>query len=186
MGIRRKYQSSMKKAMKIFIVGGGEIGRALAAQLSRDGYELTVIDKEESIVDSVSTSLDAISFQGNGASYGVLKNLNASEADIFIAVTNSDELNILSCFTAHVLGAKHTIARIRDVDYATQNRFYKNKLGISMIINPELATAMEVYRLLRFPLATRVEVFAGGKAELVETNVGENSPLADKSLIEIS
>lgn len=186
MGIRRKYQSSMKKDMKIFIVGGGEIGRALAAQLSRDGYELTVIDKEESIVDSVSTSLDAISFQGNGASYGVLKNLNASEADIFIAVTNSDELNILSCFTAHVLGAKHTIARIRDVDYATQNRFYKNKLGISMIINPELATAMEVYRLLRFPLATRVEVFAGGKAELVETNVGENSPLADKSLIEIN
>lgn len=186
MGIRRKYQSSMKKDMKIFIVGGGEIGRALAAQLSRDGYELTVIDKEESIVDSVSNSLDAISFQGNGASYAVLKNLNASEADIFIAVTNSDELNILSCFTAHVLGAKHTIARIRDVDYATQNRFYKNKLGISMIINPELATAMEVYRLLRFPLATRVEVFAGGKAELVETNVGENSPLADKSLIEIN
>lgn len=186
MGIRRKYQSSMKKDMKIFIVGGGEIGRALAVQLSRDGYELTVIDKEESIVDSVSNSLDAISFQGNGASYAVLKNLNASEADIFIAVTNSDELNILSCFTAHVLGAKHTIARIRDVDYATQNRFYKNKLGISMIINPELATAMEVYRLLRFPLATRVEVFAGGKAELVETNVGENSPLADKSLIEIN
>lgn len=181
-----KHNDSIKNGMKIFIVGGGEIGRALAVQLSRDGYELTVIDKEESIVDSVSNSVDAISFQGNGASYAVLKNLSASEADIFIAVTNSDELNILSCFTAHMLGAKHTIARIRDVDYATQNRFYKNKLGISMIINPELATAMEVYRLLRFPLATRVEVFAGGKAELVEMTVGENSPLAGKSLIEIN
>lgn len=181
-----KHHESIKNGMKIFIVGGGEIGRALAVQLSRDGYELTVIDKEESIVDSVSNSVDAISFQGNGASYAVLKNLSASEADIFIAVTNSDELNILSCFTAHMLGAKHTIARIRDVDYATQNRFYKNKLGISMIINPELATAMEVYRLLRFPLATRVEVFAGGKAELVEMTVGENSPLAGKSLIEIN
>lgn len=172
--------------MKIFIVGGGEIGRALAMQLSRDGYELTLIDKEESVVNYMSNSVDAISYQGNGASYAVLKNLNASEADIFIAVTNSDELNILSCFTAHMLGAKHTIARIRDVDYATQNKFYKNKLGLSMIINPELATAMEVYRLLRFPLATRVEVFAGGKAELVEMTVGENSPLDGKSLIEIN
>lgn len=180
--MKMKYHSGMK----IFIVGGGEIGRALAVQLSRDGYELTVIDKEESIVDSMSNSVDAISFQGNGASYAVLKNLNASEADIFIAVTNSDELNILSCFTAHMLGAKHTIARIRDVDYATQNRFYKNKLGLSMIINPELATAMEVYRLLRFPLATRVEVFAGGKAELVEMTVGEKSPLDGKSLLEIN
>lgn len=182
MGMKMKYRNEMK----IFIVGGGEIGRALAVQLSRDGYELTVIDKEESIVDSMSNSVDVISFQGNGASYAVLENLNASEADIFIAVTNSDELNILSCLTAHMLGAKHTIARIRDVDYATQNRFYKNKLGLSMIINPELATAMEVFRLLRFPLATRVEVFAGGKAELVEMTVGENSPLAEKSLIEIN
>lgn len=172
--------------MKIFIVGGGEIGSALAVQLSRDGYELTIIDKEESVVTHMSNSVDAISYQGNGASYAVLKNLGASEADIFIAVTNSDELNILSCFTAHMLGAKHAIARIRDVDYATQNRFYRNKLGLSMIINPELATAMEVYRLLRFPLATRVEVFAGGKAELVEMAVGEKSPLSGKSLIEIN
>ncbi len=174
------------KSMKIFIVGGGEIGRSLAVQLSRDGYELTVIDKEETVVADMSNSADVISFQGNGASYAVLNDLNANEADIFIAVTNSDELNILSCLTAHMLGAKHTIARIRDVDYATQNRFYKNKLGLSMIINPELATALEVYRLLRFPLATRVEVFARGRAELVEMTVGENSPLDGKSLIEIN
>ncbi len=179
-------EMKFRNDMRIFIVGGGEIGRSLAVQLSRDGYELTMIDKEESVVSNISNSVDAISYQGNGASYAVLKNLNASEADIFIAVTNSDELNILSCFTAHMLGAKHTIARIRDVDYATQNRFYRNKLGLSMIINPELATAMEIYRLLRFPLATRVEVFAGGRAELVEMSVGENSPLAGKSLIEIN
>ncbi|MDE6202957.1 MAG: Trk system potassium transporter TrkA, partial [Lachnospiraceae bacterium] len=127
-----------------------------------------------------------ISFQGNGASYATLKELNANEADIFIAVTDSDELNILSCMTAHMMGAKHTIARIRDVDYSRQNRFYKDKLGLSMSINPELATAMEIYRLLRFPLATRVEVFARGRAELVEMSVGENSPLAGKSLIEIN
>ncbi len=172
--------------MKIFIVGGGKIGRGLTVQLARDGYVLTVIDREESEVDSMSNTVDVISFQGNGASYATLKELNASEADIFIAVTDSDELNILSCMTAHMMGAKHTIARIRDVDYSRQNRFYKDKLGLSMSINPELATAMEIYRLLRFPLATRVEVFARGRAELVEMSVGENSTLAGKSLIEIN
>ncbi len=175
-----------RSKMEIFIVGGGEIGKALTMHLARDGYKLTVIDREESVVDSMSNTVDVISFQGNGASFGTLKELNADKADIFIAVTNSDELNILSCMTAHMMGAKHTIARIRDVDYAKQNRFYKDKLGISMIINPELATAMEIYRLLRFPLATRGEVFAGGRAELVEMSVSENSPLAEKTLIEIN
>lgn len=172
--------------MKIFIVGGGGIGRALAAQLCHDGYELTLIDREEHIVNSLGNSMDIICLQGNGASYATLKDMNANEADIFISVTDSDELNILSCFTAHMLGAKHTIARIRDVDYAKQNRFYKDKMGLSMIINPELATAMEIYRLLRFPLATRVEVFAKGRAELVEMVLKESSPLNGKSLIEIT
>ncbi|MBQ8597140.1 MAG: Trk system potassium transporter TrkA [Lachnospiraceae bacterium] len=175
-----------RKSMQIFVVGGGEIGKALVVQLARDGYELTVIDREESVVNNMGNSADVICFQGNGASYGTLQDINASEADIFIAVTDSDELNILSCFTAHMLGAKHTIARIRDIDYAKQNRFYKNKLGLSMIINPELATAMEVYRMLRFPSATRVEVFAGGRAELVEMTMKEDSLLAGKSLIEIN
>jgi len=183
---RRHIKMRYHRAMKIFIVGGGEIGRALAVQLARDGYELTVIDREESVVNSIGNSVDVISYQGNGASYTTLKELNANGADIFIAVTESDELNILSCLTAHMLGAKHTIARVREVDYANQNRFYRDKLGLSMTINPELATAMEVYRLLRFPLATRVEVFARGRAELVEMTVGANSPLNEKSLLQIN
>lgn len=172
--------------MKIFIVGGGEIGRALAGQLSRDGYELTVIDRNPDIVRSLSNSMDIICYEGNGASFATLKDLGADKADIWIAVTESDELNILSCMTAHMLGAGHTIARIRDVDYARQNRFYRDKMGISMIINPELATAMEIGRLLRFPLATRVEVFAKGRAELVQIKVRGGSPLIGKSLIEIN
>ncbi|MDE7009455.1 MAG: Trk system potassium transporter TrkA, partial [Lachnospiraceae bacterium] len=172
--------------MKIFIVGGGEIGRNLVRQLTRDGYQLTVIDRGENVVDSMSNSADVICLQGNGACYGTLKDAGAEEADIFVAVTNSDELNILSCMTAHMMGAGHTIARIRDVDYAKQNRFYRDKLGLSMIINPELATAMEIYRLLRFPLATRVEVFARGRAELVEMTVEGDSPLSGKRLIEIN
>ena len=175
-----------RKSMQIFVVGGGEIGKALVMQLAHDGYELTVIDREENVVNTMGNNADVICFQGNGASYGTLQDVNASEADIFIAVTDSDELNILSCFTAHMLGAKHTIARIRDIDYAKQNRFYKDKLGLSMIINPELATAMEVYRMLRFPSATRVEVFAKSRAELVEMSMKEGSLLDGKSLIEIN
>ena len=180
--IKMKYHN----AMNIFIVGGGEIGTSLAVQLAKDGYKLTVIDREGSIVDNMGNTADVICYQGNGASYATLKELKASNADMFIAVTNSDELNILSCMTAHMMGAKHTIARVRDVDYASQNRFYRDKLGLSMTINPELATALEVYRLLRFPLATRVEVFAGGRAELVEMSVKEGSPLSGKTLIEIN
>lgn len=172
--------------MKIFIVGGGEIGRALAGQLSRDGYELTLIDRNPDVVKTLGNSLDIICYEGNGASYATLQELSAGKADIWIAVTESDELNILSCMTAHMLGAKHAIARIRDVDYARQNHFYRDQLGLSMIINPELATALEIFRLLRFPLATRVEVFAKGRAELVQINVRDESPLIGHSLIEIN
>ena len=172
--------------MKIIIIGGGKIGSALAGQLVKAGHELTVVDKDEAIVSSLGNAMDIICMEGNGASYATLKEISTDKTDIFLAVTDSDELNILSCFTAHMLGAKHTIARIRDVDYAKQNRFYRDKLGISMIINPELATAMEIYRLLRFPSATRVEVFAKGRAELVEMSLGDGSPLNDKSLIEIN
>lgn len=172
--------------MKIFIVGGGKIGRVLAGWLVHDGYEITVIDKDEEVINSLGNSMDIICLQGNGASFSVLQDMNVENADIFIAVTDSDEMNILSCLTAHMLGAKHTIARIRDVDYAKQYKFYRDRLGLSMIINPELATAMEIYRLLRFPLATRVEVFAKGKAELVEMVSKENSPLNGKSLVEIA
>lgn len=172
--------------MKIIIIGGGKIGSALAGQLVRAGHELTVVDKDPDIVSSLGNALDIICMEGNGASYATLKEINTDKTDIVLAVTDSDELNILSCFTAHMLGAKHTVARIRDVDYARQNHFYRDKLGISMIINPELATAMEIYRLLRFPSATRVEVFARGRAELVEMSLGEGSLLSGKSLIEIN
>lgn len=172
--------------MKIFIVGGGKIGRVLAGQLVHDGYEITVIDKDENVVNSLGNSMDIICLQGNGASCATLQDMSVENADIFIAVTDSDEMNILSCLTAHMLGAKHTIARIRDVDYARQYKFYRDRLGISMIINPELATAMEIYRLLRFPLATRVEVFAKNRAELVEMSLTGDSPLCGKSLIEIN
>ncbi|MCR4851643.1 MAG: Trk system potassium transporter TrkA [Lachnospiraceae bacterium] len=172
--------------MKIFIVGTGSIGTSLASNLSKDGCEVTLIDTDEAVLHNLENSIDAIGFRGNGASYNTLKELNAKDADILIALTNSDELNLLSCFTAHKLGTRHTIARIRDVDYARNNHFYKNELGISMIINPDLASANEIFRSLRFPAATRVELFAGGRAELVELTVRPDSPMIGYSLINLN
>lgn len=171
--------------IKVFIVGVGAIGTSIATSLSHDGFEVTVIDTDSEKINNITNSADVIGYQGNGASYDTLKELGAAEADVLIAVTNSDEINILSCYTAHAIGARHTIARIRDVDYANQSRFYKKQMGISMIINPDLASAMEIARILRFPQATRVELFAGGRAELVELNVQEYSPLVGHSLMEI-
>ena len=113
-----------REGKKTFIVGGGDIGQNLAKQLAHTGHQVTLIDQSEDVVDTLGNSIDAICFQGNGASYATLQDLNAGSADLFIGVTQSDELNILSCFTAHMLGAKHTIARIRDTDYASQNHFY--------------------------------------------------------------
>ncbi|MCR4989684.1 MAG: Trk system potassium transporter TrkA [Lachnospiraceae bacterium] len=172
--------------MKIFIVGSGSIGTSLASNLSKDGCEVTLIDTDEAVLHNLENSIDAIGYQGNGASYNTLKELNAKDADILIALTNSDELNLLSCFTAHKLGTRHTIARIRDVDYARNNHFYKNELGISMIINPDLASANEIFRSLRFPAATRVELFAGGRAELVELTVRPDSPMVGYTLTNLS
>lgn len=177
----------MKKSnVKVFIVGSGLVGRTLARQLANDGCEITVIDKDMSVLEEIGNTLDVIGFQGNGASYKTLKEVNAQDADILIAVTASDELNMLSCFTAHHMGTTYTIARVRDVDYAETERFYRDEMGISMTLNPELETAREIYRVLRFPQATRVELFARGAAELVEMTVPQDSLLVGKKLIEIN
>ncbi len=176
----------MKNAdMKIIIVGSGSIGTAIAKELTKDGLEVTIVDKDSEVIGNIVNTVDVIGYKGNGASYKTLNELNAKDADILIAITNSDELNLLSCFTAHTMGTKHTIARVRDVDYASQHEFYKDELGLSMVINPDLETANEIFRTLRFPLATRVELFAGGKAELIEMNVDSSSPLVNRNLIEI-
>ncbi|MCI8524965.1 MAG: Trk system potassium transporter TrkA [Oscillospiraceae bacterium] len=174
-----------KRKINVHIVGAGEIGYALASQLSQDGCSVTVIDTDAAVVGSVSNALDVFSFQGNGASYATLQEVGSGESDIFIAVTDSDERNILACLSAHLMGAKHTIARVRGVEYAKHADFYRNQLGLSMTINPELAAAREIARVLRFPSATHVEVFAKGRAELVEINLAASSPLCGLSLAEI-
>ncbi|MBQ4283483.1 MAG: Trk system potassium transporter TrkA [Lachnospira sp.] len=178
----------MKKqnVVKVCIVGAGKIGCSLIEQLAGSGCEVTAIDKELAVINRVSTTYDVICYQGNGASYDILEEVGVKECDIFIAVTGSDEFNILSCLTAHKLGAKNTIARVRNVDYAMKSDFYRKVFGLSMTINPELVTASEIQRLLRFPAATRVELFAKGRAELVEMKVEPDNNIVGKSLLEFN
>ncbi len=176
-----------KNTVKVCIVGGGgKIGYVLAQKLSEGGCEVTCIDNSPAVINRIANTFDIICYQGNGAAYDILKESGASECDIFIAVTGSDELNILSCLTAHRIGAKNTIARVRNVEYATKSEFYKESFGLSMTINPELAAAREIQRLLHFPLAARVELFAKGRAELVEMKVEEGNAIIGKSLSEFN
>ena len=174
-----------KRKINVHIIGAGGIGIALAGQLSQDNCSVTVVDTDAAVVTVISNTLDVFCYRGNGASYATLREVGAGDADIFIAVTDSDEMNILACLTAHLLGARHTVARVRDIDYARHANFYRNQLGLSMTINPELAAAREISRVLRFPSATRIEVFAKGRAELVEMHLSAASPFCGKSLAEI-
>ena len=175
-----------KKNVKVIIVGAGRIGITLATHLSKIGCEVTLIDKELPIINYINNSLDIICLRGNGAAYDVLQEADAANTDIFISVTGSDEINILGCMTAHLLGSNRTIARVRSIDYAMKSKFYRDKLGLSMTINPELATAKEIWRLIRFPSATRIELFAHGRAELIELRVSSNNIIIGKSLIDIN
>ena len=173
-----------KRKINVHIVGAGQIGQALAAQLSQDDCAVTVVDTDAAVINTLSNTLDVYCYRGNGASYQALQEINAGDSDIFISVTDADELNILACLTAHMMGAKHTVARVRNIDYAQHSSFYRDQLGLSMTINPELAAAAEISRVLRFPSATRVELLAKGRAELVELNLTAGSPLCGLSLHE--
>ena len=156
-----------KKNVKICVVGGGKIGSEIAAQLTDNGCEVTVIDTNLDLINKISNSMDVICYQGNGASLTILQDAGAAEADIFIAVTGSDELNILSCLTAHSLGAKNTIARVRNAEY-------------------DFTAAREIERLLHFPQATKIELFGKGRCELVEMKIEHGNAIIGKTLFEIN
>ncbi|MDD6887060.1 MAG: Trk system potassium transporter TrkA [bacterium] len=163
--------------MRIFIVGCGKIGQTLAQQLVAESHDVTIIDTDERVLANINNTLDVICYAGNGASYLTLRDAGVQDADLIIAVTESDEVNMLCCLTAHKLGARHTVARVRNPGYFEQLYFLKEELGLSMVINPELAAAQEIARILRFPSAAKVELFAKGRAELASFRLPENSPL---------
>ncbi len=171
--------------MKIVIIGSGKLGSNLISLLSREDHDITVIDTSPKLVESVVNDNDVIGYCGNGASFAVLEQAGVAKCDVFIAVTGSDELNIMSCMVANRVGAKKTLARVRNTDYAGQLLFMQNKLGIDLIINTELETALEIARIIEFPAAIKVETFAKGRIDLAEITVAKDSPLDGIRLMNI-
>ena len=144
--------------MKIIIVGDGKVGFALAEHLSQEEHDVTVIDTNDDALRRASETLDVLCVKGNGASLAALREAEAGTADIVIAATSLDEINMVCCLAAKRLGARYTIARVRNVEYAVELATLKKVIGIDMIINPENATAIEISRLLRFPSAANIEI----------------------------
>ncbi len=171
--------------MKIIIVGDGKVGMTLTEYLSQEGYDITVVDHNPKVISHVINTYDVMAINGNGANYDVLVEAGAARADLLIAATSSDELNILSCLMAKKIGTKNTIARVRDPEYAQQLVFLREELGLSMVVNPELEAAREISRILRFPAAIKLDCFSKGRVELAEIRLPENGHLAGQRLCEL-
>ena len=172
--------------MKIIVVGCGKVGSALAAQLSEEGHDVSVVDKNPQVVNEVSSNYDVMGVVGNGGSYSVQKELGVEDADLLIAASDSDELNLLCCLLSKKAGGCSTIARVRNPIYNSEIGFIRDELGLSMTVNPEYAAAMEASRLLKFPSAIKIDTFARGHVELLKFAVPANSPLDGHTLAEIS
>lgn len=171
--------------MKIIIVGLGKVGRTLAEELGREDNDVTVIDNREEVVREITDQCDLMGVVGNGAIYSVQMEAGIEAADLLIAVTGSDELNLLCCLIARKAGHCQTIARVRNPEYSREQRFIKEALGLAMIINPELAAAGEVAEALQFPSAIEVDSFAKNRARLLKFCVPEDSVLDQVKLSDL-
>ena len=154
--------------MRIILIGAGKVGHILADRLTAEEHDVTIIDNNEEVVDRCQDSMDVMCIKGNGANAKTLVEAGVDRADIVIATTASDETNMLCCLISKRLGAKYTIARIRDPEYNESQLLLQNELGIDVAINPERATALEISKLLRYPFAGSIESFARGQVEMVE------------------
>lgn len=172
--------------MRIIIVGCGKVGKTIAGELSQEKHDVTVIDQNQNTIDEVTTEYDVMGVVGNGASYSVQKEAGIDDADLLVAVTESDEINLLCCLFAKKAGLKSTIARVRNPQYRNEVSFIKEELGLSMAVNPEYDAATEIARVLRFPTVNKIDTFAKGKVELLRFTIPEGSALANHTLIDIS
>lgn len=172
--------------MDIIIVGCGKVGRVLTQQLNEEGNNITVIDTNAARVQEFCDRYDVMGVVGNGASHATLMEAQANKAELLIAVTGSDERNLLCCLMAKKTGNCKSIARVRSPQYNADAQFIKDELGLAMVINPELAAAEEIARVLRFSSAIRVDTFAKGKIELLKFKLPEDSPLCGMAVKEIA
>lgn len=175
MKISNKIQS--KNGLSIIIVGCGKVGMTLIEQLSKEGHDITIIDKNAAKVQEMSNLYDIMGLVGNGASYSVQMEAGIENADLIIAVTASDELNLLCCTVAKQVGDCAAIARVRTPDYSKEAGYLREKLGLTMIINPELEASLETARILYLPTALEVNSFAHGQAEIVKFKIPEGNLL---------
>lgn len=172
--------------MNIIIAGDGKVGSMLTRQLSSEGHDITVIDCDARVLQSSVERYDVISVHGNCASMSVLQQASVKDADLLIAATSEDEVNLLCCTTAHALNDKlHTIARIRNPEYTEQIYRMRNVFGLSMVINPENQAATEIERLLKYPGFLRRDTFAKGRTEIVELRVDSGSKLCNVKLMDL-
>ena len=170
--------------MKITVVGCGKIGCTVIESLLAEGHEITAIDNDEDVISEITNIYDVMAVCGSGTDSDVL--LEAGISELLIAVTGSDEFNMLTCFIAKRLGVTHTIARIRNPEYNDKSlSFLRKELGLSMAINPERFVSRELFNVLKLPSAIKVEAFSRGNFEMVELILRENSPLDGVSLIEL-
>lgn len=171
--------------MKIIIVGCGKVGYTLVEQLSGENHDITVIDENEEKVKSITDSLDAMGIVGNGVSFQTLSEAGIATADLLIAVTGSDEQNLLCCVIAKKAGHCKTIARVRNPIYNTEVEFLRKELGLAMIINPELTSAAEIARIFQFPSAIKIDTFSKGRIELLHFRVTKECLLNNYELIHV-
>ncbi len=177
--------SNQKKGLSIIIVGAGKVGETLTSQLVKEGHDITIIDKLGSAVNRITGLYDIMGVIGNGASYQTQMDAGIESADLLIAVTDSDELNMLCCIAAKQVAGVSAIARVRNPEYNSEAGYYRDKLGLAMIINPELETAREASRILYLPTALEVGSFAHGQAELVKFKVPEGSKIDNMSIMQL-
>ena len=168
--------------MNIIIVGNGKVGVSLTRQLAKEGHDIIVIDKNPKVIEETVNDFDVMGIVGNGASYDIQKQAGVEKADLLIAVTQTDELNMLCCLLAKKMGCRHSIARVRTPEYSKQLDFMRAGFGISMLVNPEFEAANEIARILRFPSAIKLEPFAGGRVELAEIAIAEGNELIGKPI----
>ena len=171
--------------MNIIIVGCGKVGSTLARQLSKEGHNISIIDINDRVVEEFANTHDVMGIIGNGASHSIQKAAGIEKAHLLIAVTGSDELNLLCCLIARKAGNCETIAKVRDPIYNNEIEFIKEELGLSMVINPEYEAASEIARILRFPSAIDINIFNKGSVELLSFKIEQKSILHEMKVQEI-
>lgn len=171
--------------MKIVIIGLGTIGRNILKNLSGEGHNITLIDENKAKIEALTERYDVFGVVGNGACIDIQKEAGMEEADLAIVLTNSDEMNVFACLTAKKIGAKNTIARVRNTDYREQIMDMKDDLGIAMIVNPEQELANEIFNVINLPSVAQIERFAKGRVFLVEVVAEKGCALVGETLISL-